>query len=140
MKKTLKLLALICIITFSYTLAFSQCTNLTAYMTATAPSTPTTVQISTCTFQSEYNTINGVQAGETYISNYTIGGLPTGCITVHEGTPGGPVVAFGNAPIAWVAPSSGTYYIHYTLDCGPFCATAATCGAHSVRGSDSAPP
>ena len=60
---------------------YSQCTNSTAYMTATAPSTPGTVtQISTCTYQSEYNTINSVQAGETYISTYSLGG----CITVTQ--------------------------------------------------------
>ncbi len=73
--------------------SIAQCTNGSAYATATAPTSGTTT-ISTCQYQTEYSTVNSVVAGSTYQSAYSGGG----CITVHSGTPGGPIVAWGNHP------------------------------------------
>ncbi len=119
------LLIVICLqgITFH---ANAQCTNTSSYGSATAPSTYTTVSISTCTYQSEYNTINSVVAGNTYQSTYSLGG----CITVHSGTYNGPVVASGTTPLTWTATVSGTYYISYNTSCA--CGTATSCGTSTI--------
>ena len=102
-------------------IGFSQCTNLASFGSATAPTTTTPLTISTCTYNQEYNTIFSVVGGQTYVSTNSSGG----CITVHSTTPGGPVVAFGPSPLTWVATVSGTYYIHYNVNCA--CATATGC-------------
>ena len=106
-----------------------QCNNTFSYGSATAPSSGTTT-IATCQWQSEYNTISGAISGTTYESNITAGG----CITITQGTPTGPVVAFGNAPVQWTAPTPGAlaYYVHYTLDCGPACNTAIGCETSTI--------
>ncbi len=114
-------------------IGYSQCTNSIAFGSATAPTTNSFQTISTCTYQEEYNTISGIVAGETYVSDADLGG----CITVHSGTPAGPVVAFGSAPLTWTATVSGTYYIHYTLDCTT-CATATSCVETSIACSSCA--
>jgi hypothetical protein len=100
---------------------FAQCTNSTAYMTVNAPTNGTTLTISSCTFQSEYNTINNVVAGQTYQS----GSSCNGYITVRRGTFNGTLVANGNAPLTWTAPVAGTYYIHYNTNAS--CGTASNC-------------
>lgn len=106
----------------------AQCTNASAFGTATAPTTATPLTISTCTFQTEYNTINSVAAGTNYTSTYSLGG----CITVHRNTPGGPVVATGPSPLAWTSTTAGTYYIHYNTSCAPTCGTASSCGTSTI--------
>jgi hypothetical protein len=94
-----KLLTFFAIFFFSYA-AYSQCTNTSAYGSATAPTTVgSTVTISACNYQTEYSTITGIVAGSVYNATYSLGG----CITVHSGTPNGPVVAFGNAPLTFTA-------------------------------------
>ncbi|MBL4706684.1 MAG: hypothetical protein JKY54_19295, partial [Flavobacteriales bacterium] len=118
----------------SWNEANAQCTNTTSYASATAPSAGTTT-ISSCQYQTEYNTISGVVAGNTYQSTYSGGG----CITVHEGTPGGPVVSFGTSPHTWMATSSGTYYIHYNTSCTT-CGTATNCLTSTIAFISSAPP
>ncbi len=107
-----------------------QCENGTAYLTASAPTDPIPFQIGTCTFQTEYNTINGIVAGETYTNNYTIGGTPNGYITVRSGTPGGPIVDEGFAPLTWTAVDAGTHYIHYNTN--DVCGTATNCGVTTI--------
>jgi hypothetical protein len=104
-----------------YSINYSQCTNLSAFATAAAPTNTTPVTISTCNFQSEYSTITGVTAGSTYQATVS----SASCITVHSGTPGGPIVAFGPAPLNFTATVSGNYYLHYNTNCA--CGTASTC-------------
>ncbi|MFN6086390.1 MAG: hypothetical protein ACK476_15860, partial [Fluviicola sp.] len=104
-----------------YSINYSQCTNLSAFATAAAPTNTTPVTISTCNFQSEYSTITGVVAGSTYQATVS----SASCITVHSGTPGGPIVAFGPAPLNFTATVSGNYYLHYNTNCA--CGTASTC-------------
>jgi hypothetical protein len=106
--------------------AAGPCTNTTAYGSATAPSTPTTVVISTCQFQSEYSPIYSCVAGQTYQSAYSLGGF----ITVRSGTFNGTVVASGNSPLNWVCPTSGTYFVHYNTNNA--CGTASSCGTSSI--------
>jgi hypothetical protein len=114
---------IVLVILFSsfYNTGFNQCTNVSSFGSATAPTTTTPLTISTCTFNGEYNTIFSVVAGQTYSSTNSSGG----CITVHSGTPAGPVVAWGLSPLSWTATVSGTYYIHYNVNCA--CATGFSC-------------
>ena len=106
------------------------CTNSSAYGSTVAPTTPTTVTISTCNFQSEYSTITGITSGRTYQFGYSIGGLQTGYITVHTGTFNGPIVAYGNAPLNWASVYTGTVYVHYNTN--NTCGTASSCGTSTI--------
>ncbi|MCC6837117.1 MAG: hypothetical protein IT234_01150, partial [Bacteroidia bacterium] len=92
------------------------CANATSFGGTAAPVSNNPITISSCNYQSEYNTITSVTAGSTYTSNSSCGGY----ITVHSGTPTGPVVGQGNAPLSWTATVSGTYYISYNTNsaCG----------------------
>ena len=102
------------------------CTNTSSYGSAVAPNTPTTVTISSCNFQSEYSTVSGIVAGQTYQFGYSLGGY----ITIHTGTYNGPIVAYGNAPLNWASSYTGTVYVHYNTGSG--CGTASSCGTSTV--------
>jgi len=102
------------------------CTNPSGYGSAVAPNTPTTVVISSCNFQSEYSTVSGIVAGQTYQFGYSLGGY----ITIHTGTYNGPIVAYGNAPLNWASSYTGTVYVHYNTGSG--CGTASLCGTSTV--------
>ena len=107
--------------------SIGQCTNVTSYGSAVAP-TSGSASISGCNYQTEYSTITSVVSGTTYQATNSSGG----CITVHSGTPGGPVVASGNAPLTWTATSNGTYYLHYNTNCVS-CGTATSCGTTALN-------
>jgi len=119
--------------TVSANCAVPSCTNTSPWITATAPTNNTPLTISTCTFQTEYNTITGVTAGNTYQSAYNLGGF----ITVRSGTFNGPIVASGNSPLNWTATVSGTYFIHYNTNSA--CGTATNCGTSTIT-CTSCPP
>jgi hypothetical protein len=103
------------------------CVNAFAFGSLTAPSIPGAQIISSCTFQSEYNTIFSVVAGRQYRSTYNLGGY----ITVRHTSPNGTVVAAGFSPLTWTAPVSGTYYIHYNTNSS--CGTASSCGTTTIE-------
>jgi hypothetical protein len=103
------------------------CVNLSSYGSLTAPSIPGAQTISTCTFQSEYNTIFSVVSGRQYRSTYNLGGY----ITVRHTSYNGTVVAAGFSPLTWTAPVSGTYYIHYNTNSS--CGTASSCGTTTIE-------
>ncbi|MCR9170899.1 MAG: T9SS type A sorting domain-containing protein [bacterium] len=126
MKNRIKIIALL-VFSVWCTGSFSQCINGFSFGSATAGTTTTPVPISGCNWQGDYATISGIVAGNTYEAGVDIGG----CVTVTSGTPGGPVVAFGNAPLSFIAPSSGTYYFHYNTNCTT-CGTASTCATTTV--------
>lgn len=106
--------------------AFAQCTNTSAYGTATAPINNLPLQISTCNYQSEYNTISSIIAGNTYLINNSSGGY----ITIRRDASNGTVVAHGTAPLSFTAPTSGTYYVHYNTN--SLCGTASNCGTTTI--------
>ena len=103
------------------------CVNLYAYGSLTAPSAPGQQTISTCTYQSEYNTIYSVVSGRQYRSTYNLGGY----ITVRHSSYNGTVVAAGFSPLTWTASISGTYYIHYNTNSS--CGTASSCGTSTIE-------
>jgi hypothetical protein len=100
--------------------ALSQCNNTSAFGTATAPTTGT-VTISTCSYQTEYSTINGVQAATIYQCSISDGSF----ITIRQGTPGGPVIASGQSPLTWNSTVAGTYFAHWNTNAA--CGTATAC-------------
>ena len=101
--------------------AAGQCTNTTAFGSAAAPTNTTPLNISTCTFQSEYNTVTGLVAGATYSVSSSCGGFVTVRHTAFNGT----VVASGNSPVSFTAPVSGTYFLHFNTNAA--CGTASVC-------------
>ena len=103
------------------------CVNIYSYGSLTAPSIPGAQIISSCTFQSEYNTIFSVVSGRQYRSTYNLGGY----ITVRHSSYNGTVVAAGFSPLTWTAPVSGTYYIHYNTNSS--CGTASNCGTTTIE-------
>lgn len=107
---------------------YAQCTNGSAYGTATAPAAGATITITSCQYASEYATVNSVAAATSYISATNFAGA---YFTVHQGTPGGPVIAFGAAPLAWTSTVAGTYYIH--LNTNAACGTDFNCHTHTIN-------
>ena len=112
----------------------SGCTNILSFGSATAPTTNTTLTISTCQDQDEYSTISSIVSGSTYIFNYSAGGY----ITVRSGTYNGTVVASGNAPLTWTATLSGTVYVHYNSDAA--CGTLNSCLTSTIQCSSCSGP
>lgn len=113
---------------FFVTDIWAQCTNSSAYGTATAPTGTTATTISSCSYQTEYSTINSVVAGNTYQVTNSCGGY----ITIWSGSNGGTLVANGNAPLTFTAPTSGSYYANWNTNssCGTTtgcCTTTITC-------------
>jgi hypothetical protein len=116
----MKKLILLTLIALTSIYSQSQCTNGSAFGTATAPASGT-VTISTCSFQSEYSTINSVAASTIYNCAIATGGY----ITIHQGTPAGPVVGFGTSPLQWTSTVAGTYYAHWNTNAA--CGLASSC-------------
>ena len=105
-----------------------QCTNATQYPStaSTAPAANAAITISTAQYYGgEYNRINSVVAGNTYLSSTTVS---TTYITIHYNTYNGTVVAQGTTPLLWTAASAGTYYVHYNTNssCGTSTSTMSS--------------
>jgi hypothetical protein len=98
----------------------AQCINTSAFGTATAPLSGA-VTISTCSYQTEYSTLNSVAAATIYECSLASGGY----VTITQGAPAGTVIAAGNSPLQWNSTVAGTYYAHWTVDAA--CATATGC-------------
>ncbi|MGB4966285.1 MAG: Ig-like domain repeat protein, partial [Microgenomates group bacterium] len=92
------------------------CTNGSQFGTASINTLGTVVQITTCVFAGEYNTITGAVAGQTLTFTDSI---TSDEITIRSGTPGGPVLAVGASPLTFVNTFTGTIYAHVnTAGCG----------------------
>ena len=100
---------------------YSQCNNTSSFGTATAPTTTGSVTISTCSYQTEYATINSVAAATIYQCTISDGSY----ITIRQGTPGGSVIASGSSPLTWNSTVAGTYYAHWNTNAT--CGTASNC-------------
>jgi hypothetical protein len=75
----------------------AQCTFGSSFGTATINTSGATVTISTCSFAGEYSTINGAVSGQTLVFTSAAGDE----ITIHSGSPSGPVIAFGASPLTF---------------------------------------
>lgn len=113
---------------------FNQCTNPNSFGSTTAPTNGTPVTITTCAYFNEYQTVTGVVAG----SNFTSTNSPAGCITIHQGTFNGPVVASGPTPLNWTATVAGSYFIHNNTNCA--CGTSTgTCVTSTITCNNCSP-
>lgn len=79
--------------------------------------------LSTCNYTGEYAIISGC----VYRVNVSV---TTNWVTVRSGSPTGPVVSFAVQGTSWTAPTSGTYYAHFSNNSA--CATASTCRTTSI--------
>ena len=107
--------------------AQSQCTFASSFGSATINPSGAIVTISTCSFAGEYSTINGAVNGQTLNFTSQAGDF----ITIHSGTPAGPVVAFGTTPLSFANTFTGTLYAHWALNAS--CGTQFTCRTTTVQ-------
>lgn len=119
--KTHYLLLLILTLTLPSTYQ-AQCSGGSSFASVAAPTGTTATTISSCNWAGDYNTITGVVAGSTY----TLTTSPSACITMHSGSPTGPVVAYGTSSVSFTAASAGTYYMTLNANCTG-CGTGTTC-------------
>jgi hypothetical protein len=89
-------------------LSNGQCTNSIAYLTVTSNNTGQIQQIGTCTFVTEYNTINGLLVGEDYIFTATNSGDKYVTITTVADV----VIAHGPSPLVVNAISATSVRLH----------------------------
>ena len=116
----MKYLFLLFSFVFAYSLLKAQCNNLNPYGSVSAPNTGTIV-ISGCSYQTEYSTIDSVQAATIYQCEIS----DNSYITIRQGSPGGLVIASGYSPLTWISTSAGTYYAHWNTDSN--CGIASIC-------------
>ncbi len=103
------------------------CLNTSAYGTTTVDPTGALTTISTCSYLSEYSTVNGAFAGGNYEFTVTGGGY----ITVREGSSSGTVIAQGYSPVTATATANGTLFPHWNVD--DQCATITGCQTTTVQ-------
>lgn len=109
---------------FSF-VAISQCENFNEFGIVSAPTSGTSI-ISTCSYQTEYSTINDVLAATIYQCEILNGGY----ITIREGASNGPVIASGQSPLNWTSTLAGTYFAHWNTDAT--CGTATNCETTTI--------
>jgi hypothetical protein len=99
------------------------CINSSPFLVSSLPTQSNSIeQLLPCSsfggqFTDEYSEWTGGVAG----TDYTVfSSVSTDWITITSVTPNGTVVAFGNSPLIWTAPTNGTYFIHVSTDgfCG----------------------
>ena len=112
------------------------CVNSSSYGSATADPYGA-VTVSTCNYLSEYSTISGVGAGESYTASISGVNANPGYIVVYEGGVSTNFVAQGYAPLTWTSTVAGTYYIHWMVD--SVCATASGCHTTTLTGNNVPP-
>ena len=103
------------------------CLNTSSFGTVDAPSDNVLVTISTCSYQSEYSTINAVMMGSTYEFNIVGGGYAT----VRRDSSNGAVVAQGTVPVSYTSADGATLFVHWNTDGA--CQTAFDCVETTVE-------
>ena len=123
------LLMFTCLFVLLSETASAQCCNTSQYppSTITAPSSGATQIISTCSYLTEYSEVSSIIAG----SSYTLDVVSTNAwITIYSGSSCGVFVSSGSSPLTFSAPTSGTYYAHWTVDSS--CATSTGCQTTTI--------
>jgi subtilisin-like proprotein convertase family protein len=115
--------------------AQSQCTNTTAFGSATINLSGTAVTVSTCSFAGEYSTISGAVNGQTLRFTSSVA---TDFITIHSGSSNGPVVASGVTPLVFANTFTGTLYAHWNTSAA--CGSQGTCRTTTVQCTSCVPP
>ena len=115
----------------------AQCNNTTSSGIITAPSPGNTLQINNCAFAGDYSTINAITVSTSY--TVTSNNAPTtDYFTIRQGTPGGPVIAFGASPLTWTSVAAGIYYVH--VNSNYICGTQSTCRTTSITNNGNCVP
>lgn len=123
-ERVLLLLALV----LSAASASAQCTNPTAFGSASAPTVVgQTVNFTTCAFAGEYSTMTDAQLGSIYRFQSSVG---TDFLTIRSGTPAGTALAWGGTPVDAMATEPGSIYLH--VNTNEACGTALTCRSLSA--------
>jgi gliding motility-associated-like protein len=130
-RKHLALIIFVSFISYTQTLkAQNTCLNASAFANvAASPDPNTTITISTCQYTGEYATITGIVAGRVYRVNSSVTSDWAG---VRRDTPTGAFVHQGQQGGVWVAPVTGTYYIHWNNSSWPTCGGTSTCRTTSI--------
>ncbi|KGD68305.1 T9SS type A sorting domain-containing protein [Flavobacterium aquatile] len=104
-------------------LSYGQCINSTAYLTVTSDNSGTVQQIGTCTYSTEYNTINGLVVGENYIFTAALNsdGSPRYVSITNESNVS---ITHGMSPLVVNAITATTVRLHVSND--------ATCAGGSI--------
>ena len=95
------------------------------------------VTLSTCNYLSEYSTVSGIGAGESYTASISGPNANPGYIVVYEGSSCGNFVAEGLSPLTFTSLNAGTYYIHWLVDGN--CSTNNGCHVTSLTGNQIMP-
>ena len=95
------------------------------------------VTLSTCNYLSEYSTVSGIGAGESYTASISGPNANPGYIVVYEGSSCGNFVAEGLSPLTFTSLNAGTYYIHWLVDSN--CATNNGCHVTTLTGNQIMP-
>ena len=109
------------------------CTNASSFGSAAINPAGTVVTISGCSFAGEYSTISGAVSGQALRFTSSVA---TDMITIHSGTPAGPVLAFGTTPLSFANTFTGTVYAHWNT---PGCGSQFTCRTTTVQCTSCAP-
>ena len=86
----------------------AQCANTSPWQTLAAPAPSASISIGG-QWAGEYSTLTGIISGNTYSATSSVG---SDFITVRSGTSNGPVVAYGQTPLNFVATGGGSYFFH----------------------------
>lgn len=108
---------------FLSVLSYGQCVNNTPYLTSTSNNSGNVQEISTCTYSTEYNTINGLVVGENYIFTAALNsdGSPR-YVSITDAS--NVSIAHGMSPLVVNAITTTTVRLHVTND--------ATCAGGSI--------
>lgn len=129
--KKLLLLLMLSIVSVGY----SQCNFGSSYGYGNAPTPGNSITIAFCAFAGEYHTLNNVGASATYTVSSTIA---SDWFTIRQGTPNGPLIAFGQSTLTWTSTVAGTYFIHTSTNSA--CGTQFNCRNITVTRLVNPPP
>jgi hypothetical protein len=104
-----------------------QCTFTAPFGSATINPCGTSQVISSCSYAGEYSTVFGAVAGQQLRFTSSAGDY----VTVHAGSPTGPVIASGAMPFTFNNTFTGTIYPHWSTN--STCGTQSTCRTTSVQ-------
>ncbi len=130
MKKTYKLITLLCLLTTLFTAKLSaQCINSFLFATETITSTVpgNSVQVTTCNWAGDYNDITFNVTG-TFIFTSSLAG---DYFTITDGSSN--VLIAGVAPLSVTIPSLGVYQMHITNSGPPTCGQDNTCRTTEIN-------
>jgi len=114
---------------FLSVLSYGQCVNTTPYLTAASNNSGSIQQIGTCTYSTEYNTINSLTVGANYIFRATIADGSPRYVSITDAS--NVSIAHGMSPLVVNAITASTVRLHVSNDAT--CAGGSICHTTSVQ-------